>query len=301
LLEDFLYSVKVASASISTQLIVVDNASSDGSAEFLRNSGYDLHLIENDDNLGFGRAVNQALHHMEGKYLLLLNVDAFIAPDSFVKTIDYLKLNKECGILGVKLTNSENELQPSCRYFPTSWNIFLISTGLAKCFKSSQLVDNFEWDHETPRACDWVPGCFFLVRRQVIDDIGSFDPRYYLYYEEIDYCFAAKRAGWEVHYVPVTTVVHLGGESSKSKGKLSLEGRQLELLNIESELLYFRKNHGLLGLVKYVFLETICRGFLIVKAILKGRMGEDYRNPKRRAYQIWSLLFKTHLGVQPTR
>ena len=105
-----------------------------------------------------------------------------------------------------------------------------------------------DWDHASVRECDWVPGCYYLIRREVIDQVGLFDPRYFLYYEEVDHCKRVKQAGWKVVYYPHTTVVHIGGESAKSVDQLNVDGRQIPTLQIESELLYFRKHHGLPGL-----------------------------------------------------
>jgi len=208
----------------------------------------------NTENVGFGRANNQALPNIQGKYVLLLNSDAFVSPDTLEKTIVYMDTIPKCVVLGVKLIGRNSELQPSCRYFPTPWNIFLNSTGLSRFFKNVQMVDDMEWDHASSRQCDWVPGCYYLVRRKVIDQADLFDPRYFLYYEEVDHCFSAKNAGWEIHYYPLTSAIHIGGESAKSEGELTTGGWQIEEMQIESELLYFRKNHGFLSAISGVFL-----------------------------------------------
>jgi len=94
----------------------------------------------------------------------------------------------QTGILGVKLLGRDGVLQPSCRYFPTPWNLFLTKTGLNKLFRNIKLVDDMAWSHDAVRDCDWVPGCYYLIRREVIDQVGLFDPRYFLYYEEVDHC-----------------------------------------------------------------------------------------------------------------
>ncbi|POZ99712.1 glycosyltransferase family 2 protein, partial [Pseudomonas sp. MWU12-2312b] len=108
------------------------------------------------------------------------------------------------------------DLQPSCRYFPTPLNVFMARTGLERFFPGVKKVDDMTWDHNSVRECDWVPGCYYLIRREVIDQVGLFDPRYFLYYEEVDHCKRVKQAGWKVVYYPHTTVVHIGGESAKS-------------------------------------------------------------------------------------
>ena len=127
-----------------------------------------------------------------------------------------------CGVLGVKLVGPDGSLQPSCRYFPTPWNVFLATTGLNRFFPGTRLVDDMSWDHASVRECDWVPGCYYLVRREVIERVGLFDPRYFLYCEEVDHCRAVRQAGWSVIYYPFTQVVHIGGESAESEGPLTV-------------------------------------------------------------------------------
>jgi len=244
LLADMFAALREATRGIDTQTIVVDNASTDGSVEWLRENCPNISLIANDRNIGFGRANNLGIPLLKGRYVLLLNTDAFVAPDTLRKTIAYMDEHPRCGVLGVKLLGRDGSLQPSCRYFPTPWNVFLAQTGLNRVFKNARLVDDMAWDHATVRQCDWVPGCYYLTRREIIDRFGLFDPRYFLYYEEVDHCRALKQAGWEVTYFPDTAVVHLGGESAKSEGPVTQGGRQLSALQAESELLYLRKHHG---------------------------------------------------------
>jgi N-acetylglucosaminyl-diphospho-decaprenol L-rhamnosyltransferase len=177
--------------------------------------------------------------------------------DSLTKTVAYMDAHPRCGILGAKLVVRDGALQPSARYFPTPLNIFLNRTGLSRIFRNVRMVDDMAWDHMAVRQCDWVPGCNYLVRKEVIDQAGLFDPRYFLYYEEIDHCFAAKKAGWEIVYFLRTTVVHIGGESAKSEGEITQSGHQIEALQIESELLYFRKNHGVAGVRMNVLLRRL--------------------------------------------
>jgi N-acetylglucosaminyl-diphospho-decaprenol L-rhamnosyltransferase len=239
------------------QVIVVDNASRDNSVQVLRTLQPEAELIANPTNPGFGRANNQALARARGRYVLLLNTDAFVSPDTLTKTVSYMDAHPQCGVLGVKLVGEDGALQPSCRYFPTPWNVFLAANGLQKLFSGTRLVDDLDWDHASVRECDWVPGCFYLVRREVIDRVGLFDPRYFLYCEEVDHCRAVRSAGWSVVYYPFTQVVHIGGESASSAGPVNSVGRQIPALQVESELLYFRKHHGLGGVLTSVFLTTV--------------------------------------------
>jgi N-acetylglucosaminyl-diphospho-decaprenol L-rhamnosyltransferase len=282
------------------EVIIVDNDSKDRSAEVLRHEYPKIKLIENKENVGFGRANNQALPYVKGRYVLLLNTDAFVEPDTVSKTIQFMDANPQCGILGVKLIGRDGVLQPSCRNFPSPWNIFLKRTGLKLFFKGAVMVDDMTWDHTTVRECDWVPGCYYLIRKEVIDQVGLMDPRYFLYYEEIDHCFAAKKAGWKVIYFPYSSVVHLGGESAKSEGEITSSGRQIESLKIESELLYFYKNHGLMAVIVDVFLSTLADCIQLLKDIVKFRPSRWIIVHLTHSILIGKCFIRTHMGRKST-
>jgi GT2 family glycosyltransferase len=277
----------------------VDNASRDNSVEILRTQFPDAELIENKTNPGFGRANNQALPLARGRYLLLLNTDAFVSSDGLAKAVAFMDANPRCGVLGAKLVGRDGTLQPSCRFFPTPWNTFLVSTGLFRVLPRTRLMDDMSWDHASVRDCDWVPGCFYLVRREVIHRVGLFDSRYFLYYEEVDHCRAVRKAGWSVNYFPDTQVVHIGGESAKSEGPLSQAGRQISTLQMESELLYFRKHYGVLGILAAVSLGllsdllTVCKS-LVQRTTLAAAAAKHVRI-------MLKLLVDTRLASRPTR
>ncbi len=283
------------------EVFIVDNDSKDHSATILRKLYPNISIIENNKNVGFGRANNQALPYIKGRYVLLLNTDAFVKPDTISKTIQYMEANSRCGILGVRLLGRDGVLQPSCRYFPTPWNIFLSRTGLNRYFKHTKMVDDLTWDHDSVRDCDWVPGCYYLVRKEVIDQVGLFDPRYFLYYEEVDQCYAAKKAGWLVTYFPFSSVVHIGGESAKSEGEITLSGRQIESLQLESELLYFRKNHGFVTVMADVLLTSIFDVIQAIRGIFKPIHTKHRGEYLRHLRLLWKLFLDTGLGQQPTR
>ena len=301
LLEPMFTALRQSSSADEMRYLLVDNASVDNSLESLAKVCPEALLIANAHNVGFGRANNQLVEHLQGKYALLLNTDAFVAADTLSKTLDYMEAHPDCGVLGVRLVGREGDLQPSCRYFPTPLNVFVARTGLARFFPWVKMVDDMAWDHASVRECDWLPGCYYLIRREVIDRVGLFDPRYFLYYEEVDHCKRVKQAGWKVVYYPHTTVVHIGGESAKSVGELNAASRQISTLQIESELLYFRKHHGLLGLAAHMLLVSLGDLILALKALLKGRgwavMGACWQH----ARVTWALLRETKIASQPTR
>ena len=284
-----------------TKIIVVDNASADDSVAFLQANYPQVELIRSERNVGFGRANNLALPSIDTPYVLLLNTDAFVEPDTIAKTLAYMEATPRCGIVGVRLIGRDGLLQPSCRYFPTPLNSFISRAGLDRWFKGVRLIDDMQWDHATVRSCDWVPGCYYLIRKSVIDQVGLFDPRYFLYYEEVDHCFATKAAGWEVAYFPDTSVVHLGGESAKSEGQITKGSQQLESMQMESALLYFRKNHGIAGLIGYMFLDFVADLVLLARRLFRNQRPLDAGDFATRLGKTFKLLKATGFARRATR
>ena len=304
LLAECLRRVQALPGIFAREIIVVDNASRDRSADYIRTHHPACRLIVNPANVGFARACNQALAWASGRYVLLLNTDAFVEPDSVDKTVAYMDAHPRCGVLGAKLVAEDGRLHSSARFFPTPWNVFVQRTGLQRLFKSTRLVDDMDWDHASVRHCDWVPGCYYLVRRELIEQIGLFDPRYFLYYEELDQCFAARKAGWDVVFFPHTKVTHLGGQSAKKMEGAHLVtriGPELESLRMESEMLYFRKNHGAGAAWLNLLLTTLGDAVVALKRLLKrgSRAGGDAG--VRHTALVWSVFVRTRGGKRPTR
>jgi len=280
--------------------ILVDNASRDGSAEHVEQRHPGVRLIRSGGNIGFGRANNLALPYFEAPYMLLLNTDAFVAEDSVKKALRFMESHPDCGIVGVRLTGRDGEVQPSCRYFPTPLNVFLGRTGLAGRFPRVRLIDGPDWAPADAKECDWVPGCFYLIRKEVIAQVGLFDPRYFLYYEEVDHCLQTQRAGWKIMFTPDTSVVHLGGESAKADSKLTAGGKQIDRISMESAMLYFRKNFGLAAVLRHLGLELLGDAILVVKALLKRR-GRGAGELARRMGTTLELARVTRMGRVNTR
>jgi len=284
----------------SMEVVIVDNASRDHSVALIKETYPDIPLIENKVNVGFGRANNQALPLISGRYVLLLNTDAFVEKDSLAKTVAYMDAHPDCGILGVKLLGEQQDLQPSCRYFPTPLNIFLHTTGLARFFPSVKLIDQMNWQHNEVRKCDWVPGCYYLIRQEVIEEVGMFDPLYFMYCEEVDHCFATKKAGWEIVYFPLP-VLHIGGQSAKTDSEITQQGRQIKALQIESELLYFRKNHGLFSVYSHLMLTNLADLIHVIKSILRLQPFQKTWSFVKHSVVVWQTFFKTACATKATR
>ena len=237
---------------IASETIVVDNASTDGSADMIATEFPQVRLIRSPVNLGFGAANNRAFRRARGRYVVLLNTDAFVRPDALRRAVAHMDATSEAALGGGRLVCPDDSWQPSARMFPSFLNDLLNISGLAARYPRSRFLGRADrtWaDSAQPAAVDWVPGAFSIIRRDVLEQIGYFDERFFLYYEEIDLCRRIKSYGYEVWYWPDVVVVHLGGESSKtvSEVELSEHGSQLTLWRMRSGLLFYRKHHGLLG------------------------------------------------------
>ena len=283
------------------EVFLVDNASKDDSVQVIKKAYPNITLIENKENVGFGRANNQVLDFAKGEYILLLNTDAFVQAETLQKTIQYMQIHPRCGVLGVKLLGRNGELQPSCRYFPTPFNLFAGRVGLHRLLPTIKMVDDTDWNSSLTQDCDWVPGCYYLVRKSVIDQVGLFDPLFFLYSEEVDHCYATKKAGWEVTYFADATVVHIGGESAKTDHVISQKNRQVNRLRLESELLYFRKNHGLLGMINHILLTHLADLYDLIKNLLRLKGLNSFVGTVKSSALIWQVLVQTQWATKSTR
>jgi len=282
------------------RVIIVDNASRDGSAELVRERFRDVVLVANDANVGFGRANNQVLPLCEAPYVLLLNVDAFVFPDALRKCLRHMQAHPRCGVLGARLTDEAGRSNYAGRTFPTPWKKFRLQVGLQRGPMDPKVADDAAIPPGGAWQCDWVVGCFYMVRREVIDRDGLFDPRYFLYYEEVDHCLRVHRQGWSVECIADARVAHVGGASAATEGALT-HGRQLSALQIESELLYFRKHGGWPSLLAILVLALVADAIQGLKWILKGRgvagLGTYWRNTATTC----RLALQTRFGTRATR
>ena len=301
LLQPCLQALDAGTAGVASQTIIVDNASRDGSPALLSSAFADRRLLFNEHNVGFGRANNQAYALAQGRYVLLLNTDAVVGLDTIRSTVDFLDAHPDYAVVGVRLEGTDGSLQPSCRYFPTPWNEFLARTGLQRFFPPVRMVDDMRWDHRSFRECDWVPGCYYLIRSSATAPIGLFDPRFFMYYEEVDHCRRIKGAGWKVGCLASSTVVHIGGASAASDAELSTFGRQISALQIESGLLYHRKHHGLAGLMTVAALAVVGDAILSIKQVMRGAGIRGIGRIWKNTMLVWKLIGKTRFGQIPTR
>ncbi len=261
LLRECLGAVAREAASISHEIIVIDNASRDGSPDMVAGDFRDVCLIRSESNLGFGPANNRGFAQAHGRYVILLNSDAFPRPGALRLALDHMDARPQVALGGGRLLGRDDSWQPSARMFPSLFNDFLSASGLAARYSKSRLLGRADrtWANPLEAAqVDWLPGAYVIIRRAVLERVGYFDERFFLYYEEVDLCRRIKAAGYEIWYWPDIVTVHLGGESSKTINRLQVSsaGSQLTLWRMRSQLLYYRKHHHLWGAWCSAALET---------------------------------------------
>ena len=214
-ISDCLSSLFMQTEGSGLDVVVVDNDSKDETVEEVKNRFPSVKLIENKENLGFSKAVNQGLRILDAQYYVLLNPDAIIQDRALEKMIEFMKENPQAGICIPKVLNSDGSLQYQCRRGEARpGEVFSYFLGLAKLFPKDTRFTGYLLNHidnDVTNEVKAVSGSCMVIRREVIEQIGYLDERYFAYQEDSDYCFQARKAGWKIYYVPTGQVTHLGG------------------------------------------------------------------------------------------
>ncbi len=217
--EQCLRSVEAATGSLSVEVFLVDNGSSDESVEYLRSRFPSVTIIDNGENLGFGRANNIAFKRAQGRYLFVLNPDTLLGEDTLHALVEYMDEHPRAGAAGPKILTRDGSFDvTSKRGFPTPWVAFCRFSGLARLFPMSEFFGRYDLLYlspDQPAEIDSLVGSCMIVRSDVYREIGGFDEDYFMFGEDIDWCYRMKQTGWQIHYAPVTTIVHFKGESTR--------------------------------------------------------------------------------------
>lgn len=226
-----LASLPEAVNGLHAEIWVVDNNSTDDSVAALRDTYPHVHLIVNEENLGFATANNQAIRSSQGRHVLLLNSDTVALPGSITTLVRFLDQHPHIGIAGAQLLNGDGSLQLSWASFPTIWSELRGKNVRVRRPYVTQ-------DGSPAYAVDWVGGACLLIRRAAVDQIGLLDEAFFMYSEEADWCFRVKQQGWRVCYYPAAQVIHFGGQSSKKAST------RMKCQLYQSKLLFFTKHYG---------------------------------------------------------
>lgn len=259
---------------VTYEVLVVDNASEDGSADLVARQFLDVQLLRNDANLGFAAANNRAIAASRGRYVLLLNTDAVPFEGSVEHMARYLDSHPDVGIVGGQLRNSDGTFQGSYMRFPSLLGEALLATKLSRLVYPPQYPSATEQQSQTIREADWVSGAFLMVRRAAIDDVGSMDESYFMYTEETDWCYRMRRQGWRVVYLPEARATHLVAQSSHR----APERRRTQVYR--SKWLFMQKHYGRATAATF---RAIVRGASAAKLLAWTVRGQTAR-PAGRAH-----------------
>lgn len=231
------------------EALVVDNASGDDSPARLRAAHPDVTLIESPRNTGFAGGVNLGLAAARGEWLLILNPDIEIRPGSVDALRGFMERHPRAGLGAARLVNPDGSLQHTCRTYYTFWTILLRRTFLGRLFPNSRAIREhlmLDYDHATPRGVDWVAGACMMVRRRALEEVGPMDERYFMYFEDVDWCARMHRRGWQVWYVPEAEMVHgYRRASAAGFGRMARThaGSLIRFWEKYSALLYLARRH----------------------------------------------------------
>jgi GT2 family glycosyltransferase len=273
-----------------SEVIVVDNASTDGSVAMLREKFPAVKRILNPENVGFARAVNQGIRCSQAEYVLLLNTDAFVHPQAVATLVRVMEENPDVGAAGPRLYYADGSLQRACFQFPTLWTETWRCLGIDRLFPRSRILGAYQmtyWDLDDTRDVDTIMGACLLLRRKALDQVGLLDERFFMFSEEVDLCYRLKGANWKTRFVHMAEVTHLWGGSSRVVPQKSF----LELH--KSRVMFFRKHYGsgnaaLLKLILWVSGVTRgVAGWLVGMVIRKPGIQQKTLNYLHLSSSLW--------------
>jgi hypothetical protein len=273
-LELCLESLAAAPPRRSLEIFVVDNASTDGSAEMIEVRFPNVKLIRSSENLGFSRGNNVAIRQCQGRYIALVNPDVIVFPGCLDALADFLDQNPNVGNVGPRVFNPDMTQQSTCRRFPTLWNNFCDAAGLATRFKNTRFFAGehmFYFSHDRTLKVDVLVGCFSFIRREAFDAVGLLDENLFMYGDDVDWCRRCWNAGWEVVFYPGAQAIHDRGKTTAPYPVRFAVAQQ------RSVLYYWSKYYGLfgrLGIGSIILFHHLLR---YTVAVLSG-----FGNPRRR-------------------
>lgn len=250
-----LKSVQIAIKNLKSEVFVVDNDSKDLSSKMVKEKFDWVKLIANNQNLGFSKANNQALNLARGKYILILNPDTEVLPETLEKMIKFMEKNPQVGISTCRVELPNGQLDKDCRrHFPTPWRSLTHFSGLSKIFKGSRIFDQYYLGYQKDNAQHEVDSCvgaFMMIRKTALDEVGFFDEDFFFYGEDLDLCWRFKHKDYQIAFTPITKIIHHKGVASGMKKtsshitKATKESKRRALYESVHSMEIFYKKHYL--------------------------------------------------------
>lgn len=298
-LKNCLNSILRETQSHSYQIIVIDNDSKDGTQAMIRSNFPQIHLIENRENRGFAAANNQGLRVAQGRYCLLLNPDTLVLDGAIDKIIEYADHHPEYAVVGCQVMEDENKVQQTCCQFHSALNTLIWLSGLSYLFPESRVFGRERmgwWKRDTEKEVDVVSGMFMLVRREAIEQVGLLDEDYFIYAEEVDWCFRFWKAGWKCVFAPVARILHLDG-GGKSTSQVSV---RMYVQQQKSILIFKRKNLGFFSwaISKWIYILAMLQRALLWKLLSILKIG---KSSSHQAEQALAALRFHLFGMEPEK
>lgn len=272
------------------EIIVVDNASTDGSPEMVKSAFPHVRLIRSSANLGFARGNNLGIQSSHGRYLCLINSDVKVLSDCISRLVGFCEQHPEVGMVGPRLTGGNGKLQRSCRGFPTLWNMLCRALALDTIFPRCKLFTGYSlsyWSQDDTRAVDILTGCFWLIRRQTLPRVGLLDESFFMYGEDMDWCKRFWENGSSLAFVSSAEAIHYGGGSSVNAPVRFFIEKQ------RADLQYWNKHHsriatGCYFLVSCLHLLLRVIGYSFALLIPRGaRLTYQYKIKRSLACLKW--------------
>lgn len=292
-LKSCLESLVREGSGLDAEIIVVDNGSSDGSPEMVRELFKEVKLICNRENVGFARGNNIGLRECRGEWICLVNSDVEVMSGSIKCMVSYMREHPKVGMMGPKVIDSASGITPNYREFPSLWNLFCRALALDKIFPPSRIFGGYfmnYFDGTHMRKVDVIAGTFWLLRKKALDEAGWLDEDFFMYGEDIDLCKRLKRSGWDILYFPEAEIMHHGGGSSQSDPiRFFIEQQR-------SNYLYWRKHHRpisgvgfILILMVHQMVRSVFWSFLFM-ANFRGENRQDRRLKVKRSLKCMTSL-----------
>jgi GT2 family glycosyltransferase len=290
-LKGCLESLAGATKTRQLEIIVSDNASTDGSNEMVETLFPHVKLLKNKENLGFTRGNNVGIRASTGKYVFLLNSDIKVLDGCIDALAQFLDDHPDVGIAGPRVLNRDMSHQSTCRRYPTLWNNFCLVTGLAKLFRESSLFSGehmFYFHGDREMDVEVLVGCFSALRRKAIDQVGMLDENFYMYGDDLDWCRRLRQGGWRVVFFPGAQAIHYIGTSTTKKDPV-----RYSLLQQQSVLRYWRKYHSRAGVVGIQCLMALRLKNRWLGGLLRYVAGPSHRDDGRTRMRVASACLKT--------